>query len=145
MRGFIWLAIPLLIAAATPAMICCAQIYMSDGFYGAKFELAFAFGMGVFAVALLHAVILGLPAYFLVKHFDLTKWWMSLLCGVTIGALPSFLLDGGLNAANWTPLYRQQHLRVWLEAGSLGMAGGFAAWLTWYLLGRCMAAPRPVK
>src|SRR6185312_17171039 len=41
-----------------------------------------------FIVALAHAVMLGLPAYLLLRWMRLTRWWVSLAGGFAIGALP---------------------------------------------------------
>jgi hypothetical protein len=139
MQGVTRVVIPLLVAAATPAAIYSIAYSKTISIYGSDYWLAFLFLLSVFTVALLHAVILGLPAYFLVKHFNLATWWMSILCGGAIGMIPTAVLDYATNKGFVT---QPQYLGLLSYAGFLGMSGGFAAWLTWYLLGRCMAAPR---
>ena len=83
----------------------------------------------------------GVPAYLLVKWLKLTKWWMSLICGFLIGAGPSMFLE---LVANRGPMaeYSRQNLVSFGVAGVLGSLSAFAAWLTWYMLGRRMADPR---
>jgi hypothetical protein len=102
-----------------------------------------------FAVALVHAVALGLPAFLILKRRRLTQWWVSLLGGFVVGALPYAVL-----ALPWTspqPELVAAHIVppfTWLRYGAvagglglLGLAGGIAAWLVWRRLGRRLAGP----
>jgi len=104
-----------------------------------------------FIVALAHAVMLGLPAYLLLRWMRLTRWWVSLAGGFAIGALPYaiyfsplreisshsevgryVLVDNGVTTlVGW--------IYYGATAGALGLlgaAGGLGAWLTWYWMGR---------
>ena len=103
-----------------------------------------------FALALVHATALGLPAFLLVKRRGLTHWWVSLLGGFAIGALPYSVLW-----LTWTPPSPDASIfdpkfKSWLEyaawiagIGLVGMAGGFAAWLTWRPTTRRRGATAP--
>src|SRR5438046_2046812 len=117
MRSFIRVAIPLLIAAATPATIYAIRLFEQDSFYGGDLKFAFGYWPLVFIFVLFPTVILGLPVYFFVKHFGLITWWMSLLCGLLIGVAADAMFFGrsGMPVAN----------------GAIGSFSGFVAWLTW--------------
>lgn len=45
-----------------------------------------------FPIALVHAALLGLPAYFLMRRRWRLDWWRAVPAGGVIGALPSFVL-----------------------------------------------------
>lgn len=52
-----------------------------------------------FVVALAHALLFGMPAYFVVRARGRFAWWLAPLCGFAIGALPVGLLTlGGFGA-----------------------------------------------
>jgi hypothetical protein len=109
-----------------------------------------------FTVATAHAVALGLPAFVVLRWLGWTRWWVSVVCGFAIGSIPFaiyfFPLD---NAASFNQIGDKvlvEHgittLAGWIDfaesaggLGLLGMAGGFAAWLTWYGLGRVFTRP----
>jgi hypothetical protein len=104
-----------------------------------------------FIVGLLHSTIMGLPAYFLVKRRGLINWWISLICGFVVGCLPMALItlplsspgvgfiadgvpmvvNGVATTAGWL-----SYLGGVLGAGCLGMAGGLAAWVVWWMTGK---------
>lgn len=102
-----------------------------------------------FAVALVHAVALGLPAFLILKRRRLTQWWVSLAGGFAVGALPYAVLappwtspSPELVAAHIVPPFTWLHYGAIASGlGLLGMAGGFAAWLVWRWLGRRVARP----
>jgi hypothetical protein len=102
-----------------------------------------------FAVALAHAVALGLPAFLVLKRRGLTSWWVSLLGGFTVGALPYAVLalpwtspSPELVAAHIVPPFTWLHYGAMAGGlGLLGLAGGIAAWLVWRRLGRRLARP----
>lgn|GEM_PF-2548401 len=97
-----------------------------------------------YAVAFVHAVGLGLPAYLLLRWRGLTMWWISLAGGFVVGALPYAVLslpwkapDANLLAAHIVQPFAWTHYAGAIAGlSALGMAGGVAAWLTWYWLGR---------
>jgi len=76
-----------------------------------------AFPIG-FVIALVHAVVLGLPAYFLLRPLWRAGWAVAAIAGFVIGALPTalFILPsvGLTNGGLWTPLL----------AGLCGFLGG---------------------
>jgi hypothetical protein len=95
-------------------------------------------------VALVHTVVLGLPAYLLAWRLDWTRWWVSLIGGFVVGGLPYAVLalpwgaqpPPDLVAAHViAPFSWLFYGGVALGLGVLGMAGGFAAWCTWRRLG----------
>ena len=96
-----------------------------------------------FGVALVHAVALGLPAYLVLNRLKLTRWWVSLIGGFAVGSLPYAVLalpwsapPPELVGAHIIPRFTWLHYAgVVGGLGLLGMAGGFAAWLTWAGLG----------
>src|SRR3974390_2403333 len=84
-------AASLFAAAATPATIF-ALVGLTDQsryFSGPTFRYELIAAMNIwlitFIVALLHAVLLVLPAYFFARRFHLTFWWASLAFGFIIG------------------------------------------------------------
>lgn len=97
-----------------------------------------------FIVALVHAVVLGLPAYFVLNRRGLTQWWISLIGGFAVGALPYAVLalpwqapPPDLVEAHIIRGFTLLHYAAMAGGlGLLGMAGGFAAWLVWRGLGR---------
>ena len=97
-----------------------------------------------FAVALAHAVVLGLPAFLILRRRGLTRWWISLASGFAVGALPYAVLSlpweapaRELVAAHIVPPFAWTHYAaVTSGLGLLGAACGFAAWLVWRRAGR---------
>ena len=107
-----------------------------DEALGQAIESAASLWWLAFAGALAHAVILGLPAYLVLRALGWTRWWVSPICGFAIGCLPSAFYftpfeDGVSTLAGWIDFIEGVG-----KIGLLGMAGGIAAWLTWYWLGR---------
>lgn len=78
-----------------------------------------------YIVALLHAVLFGLPAFLVCKSKGWTQWWHSLICGFFCG-VPFVLLMTPWGAA---PI--SDFLLFVIQAGLLGMSGGLTAWLVW--------------
>jgi hypothetical protein len=68
-----------------------------------------------FPVALLHALLLALPAYAIVRRWWRLKWWNAAATGFLIGVLPASLLV--------TPSFGT------LMAGGGGLVGGLVFWL----------------
>ena len=52
-----------------------------------------------FPIALVHAALLGLPAYLLMRRRWRLRWWHAVPAGALIGALPSLLLWGDTQSA----------------------------------------------
>jgi len=83
---------------------------------------AYLFGM---PLALLHAFLLGLPAYHLLRSKWALTWGRSALGGLIVGAIPTTLLSGLVTDFQpdvlWTAIF----------PGALGALGGlaFRAWI----------------
>jgi uncharacterized PurR-regulated membrane protein YhhQ (DUF165 family) len=78
-------------------------------------------------VAFLYATVLGLPVYFLLKKFDLVKWWTAMLAGFFIGMSDKIIMmtyGVDFNALDFEIL-----LGFARSYGLGGMAGGLVAWL----------------
>lgn len=100
------------------------------------FSIAFIF-------ALAHAVLLGLPFYILLRRRGRPRWWMALVGGFGVGALPIALLalvpaadqasSGGIATiinGSRTPAGWLEYLLLVVGAGGLGAIGGLAFGLT---------------
>jgi hypothetical protein len=137
LEGLALIRVPIavLVAAGTPA-----TMFAIDG-ARTSFGWAVFLGLLVFVIALLHALILGLPAYFLARKFNAARWWVVLVGGLMIGAGP-WTIHVWIDYGSLSKAYAQGDLDLSVLGGGSGMAGGIAAWLTWYLLGRRMPAPR---
>ena len=157
MRNCKRIILALLTAAATPAVIVWVLMLMDEFEHsvGLKQALQIACVPAIFAfvIALAYAIILGLPAYFLAKRFHLTDWWMSVICGFMIGAVPSaiyswplshvngvssawngkemvdYIINGTPTMAGWL-----RYIYSFCGMGLLGMLSGFTAWLVWRYL-----------
>lgn len=104
----------------------------------------------VFIVALLHAVILGLPAYLFLRKKNLVRRRTSIWCGFVIGCLPTalitfphtspgegFISNGVKIVVNGvtTPAGWMEYILGVLQFGVCGMVGAFAAWFVWQRCG----------
>ena len=89
-----------------------------------------AFTTIVFVYALSHTLIFGLPAYFIARRFDCIKWWVAVIVGFAIGAVPMEVMSCPWYYSEWSDL-----LPVGVMGG-FGMAGGLAAWGVWRYLPR---------
>ncbi len=154
--NYLRVAAALFAAAATPATIFALLELMDQTQYFSSTTFKYAFfaatnlWLMIFIVALLHAVILGLPAYFFARRFHLTFWWVSIAFGFVIGLVPfavafwpmthihagyrawdgnemvDYLIDGTPTKAGWINyLYQSSAM------GAVGMLSGFVAWLVW--------------
>lgn len=103
----------------------------------------------VFVVALFYAVVFGLPTYFFATLFELTHWWVSVVGGFLIGAVPGAISSWpnpnddykvriGNTMMDHYMIYGISIKVEWFhylcnvfEMGCYGMVGGFAAWLVW--------------
>jgi hypothetical protein len=149
-------AIALFAAAATPATSLAFFQLMGQSRYfsGAAFEYALFAATNLwiiaFIIALFHAVLLGLPAYFFAKRFHLVSWWTAIAFGFVIGCVPfaivswpmthvhagyrawdgkemvDYLIDGKPTWAGWISYVYQSG-----AMGVIGMFSGFVAWLAW--------------
>lgn len=106
----------------------------------------------VFIFALAHAVVLGLPAFFVASKLNLTQWWMSIVCGFIIGTVPFAISDwrNTLSALVLVPGMDETDNGVyvikngvitmawWYQNifhssifGVFGILGAYSAWLVW--------------
>ncbi|HXP03339.1 MAG TPA: hypothetical protein VN808_04400 [Stellaceae bacterium] len=151
-------AAALLAAPVVAATLCTGFEWVSNSAWPGidPGDLSFSWAV-TFIVALAHAVVLGLPAYLLLRWRGWTRWWTSLVCGFAIGSVPFAIYFSPFdNAASFSQAGDKvliengvTTLAGWIDfaesvggLGLLGMAGGIAAWLTWYGLGRVFARPR---
>jgi hypothetical protein len=150
----------LLAAAATAAMAFAGYGTIltwsaGEAALGPSLLLGAAVWLPAFVVALGHAVILGLPAYLVLRWAGWTGWWVSLACGFAIGCLPFAIYFSPFdNAASFSQVGDKVLIENgvttpagWIDYGKtvaglglLGLIGGLAAWLTWYGLGRLFPA-----
>ncbi len=102
------------------------------------------------AVSGLHVVVLGAPAYAILRWKGLIRWWSTVLTGFVLAALPiafftwplrfpelkttaSFngvqtMVDGTPTAAGWA-----QYAEGFLFVSSCGALSGLVFWLVWRL------------
>ena len=153
-------ALALLAAAATSATLFIAAdialLFVAGGNGNTPGFVRASIGFlwpTAFVVALAHAIAPGLPAFLWLRRFGETRWWISLPAGFIVGALPYAILalpwrapPANLVAAHIIQPFSWGRYAVLTGGlGLLGMAGGIAAWTTWYGLrpGRTTAAARP--
>jgi hypothetical protein len=99
-------------------------------------------------IAAAHVILLGIPAYLLLRWRDAVRWWSTILSGFVLGATPiailawplryaqpgssasfdgiSTMVDGVPTMAGWT-----QYLSGLAFFGALGAGGACAFWLIW--------------
>ena len=141
-------------AALIPGLGFCAIDLISKFKYLSVPDYSFSFNSTLiifvfsFVIALTHAIVLGLPAYFIVQKYKINTWWMSLITGFLIGATPLgifsfpinhpgngfsyggssgyYQINGTTTAAGWISYFHS--LAFW---GCLGSVCAFTAWLVW--------------
>lgn len=146
--------VALLAAAAAPATLFTVLGLLRFAQAGPLAYIQYVEVLGpwlmVFVVALFHAVVFGLPVYFMARSLHFTHWLVSLAGGFLIGALPIAICGwpdpGTGNYQVWDGEKMVDHfviiglsihaeyvhfLGVVCEMGFCGTAGGFAAWLVW--------------
>ena len=69
-----------------------------------------------FIIAMVHVIVLAVPAYLLVRLLGPVTWWAATLSGLAIGTLPAALIMSG-------------SLFTILPMGVSGAAGGLTFWL----------------
>jgi len=146
----------LLLAALTPAILLVVPIlidgirYFHGSHIGYALRAAFIVGQFAFMVALLHAILLGLPAFIVLQKFNVTFWWTSLIFGFLIGLIPfaifswpmgkagssyraydgtqivDYVINGIPTRAGWI-----SYIKNALEVGCIGMVSAFLSWLVW--------------
>lgn len=73
--------------------------------------------------AFFSTVFFGVPAFFLLRHFRLITWWVTLGVGGVIGGLVSVILR----------LPSAPHLHDLMTMMPIGAASAFSFWLIWQL------------
>lgn len=102
-----------ILAAVVPALVGLAAWSMAGGSLN-----AFRVGMA-FSAASTHVLYLGLPAFLLLHHLELVRWWSLPAVGFALGTIPLGPLHSPLQASPTTVLM----------AGLLGLSGGMVAWM----------------
>jgi hypothetical protein len=111
-----------LAAAATPAILFGALARSLDA------------GAVAFAIALPHALVLGLPLFLLLRAKRRVNALASVVGGFLVGALPIGILSGLTGLAghgDWGPA----DLLPTAVLGTFGATGGLAFFLLWRILG----------
>jgi hypothetical protein len=73
-------------------------------------------------IALLHFLVLALPAYAVLREYWPLSWWAAALSGFIVGAMPA----GLLGLATLDPA--SDAITLSFAAGLLGLSGGVAFW-----------------
>lgn len=154
----------ILVSAIVPAILFGGMTFFDQLKYFSGGETIYALRAAstvaaiAFFIALLHAIFLGVPFYFLVKKLNFIRWWMSLIGGFIIGSVPSavmlfrslstpgssYIENGKTLVANGsiTPEGLLQLLYSFTGMGLIGAICGLSAWLLWsYLNNRVKKAP----
>jgi ABC-type tungstate transport system substrate-binding protein len=107
-----------IVSAAIPGLVMAVDMkFPVQGFTLISFvdwmELTLIVGV---QIALLHAVLVGLPAYLLLSRRGRVRWWHAGLGGALIGGVPLglFFISGGVESA--------------LVLGLAGLVGGLVFW-----------------
>ncbi|MGH6871600.1 MAG: hypothetical protein ACREHE_08845 [Rhizomicrobium sp.] len=132
-RLFFGVAAAFVVAAAAPSAAIFFVGLIDSG------RTALGLAVIVFIVALLHALVFGLPAYHFGALFQRINIWTCTLIGFAIGALPSSF--DALSSALTQSSQPESRVNFWilpglvLIMGSLGALGGFAFWAVLRSLG----------
>lgn len=146
MKSISQLFVALLAAAAVPAAIFMLFLFVVRDINWAVFTAI------AFAIALLHALILGLPAFTALRRRGYTQWWLAVVGGFIVGLLPTTILviltslnqspgsssggSAGMDVVNGvtTPLGWFHAFGGACIAGVFGVSGGLAFWAVWRYL-----------
>lgn len=95
-----------------------------------------AMGALVAVVALIiagaHAVLIGLPTYWLLSRFWPVRWWSATLGGAVVGSVPAAMM-----------VLPEGSLKVWDVIAPLGAVAGFVFWLAAKPRSSAASAPLP--
>jgi hypothetical protein len=79
-------------------------------------------------------VVLGVPAYFIGKSFDLIRWWSASIIGFVIGTLAYLIIQSLLVVFSRATTPSPLGVAIGLSAlGALGSFSGFIFWFLWSL------------
>ena len=118
-----------------------------DSFAWAGFK---TFATFVLATAVVYVVVLGVPAFLILRWRKAIRWWSSMLMGFALGCLPIAVDlwpedDSGVSSSHWdgekmvaTVVNGTATLAGWIQYGQsvavfglFGAVGGLAFWLVW--------------
>lgn len=138
MRQFVGILCAAVIAALVPSI-----------YFGAS-----GAGSLAFVIAFLWIVLLGLPAFFILQHHGLIRWWSAVVSGFVLGAVPMALvswpyrpgLDSGYSA--WDGHKMVDYIvhgvpthagwaQYFVSSGGMGLMGAASAamfWVVWRLI-----------
>jgi hypothetical protein len=132
-QQFVGVAVAFLFASLAPALVMAA-LWLTT-------EIALTVLMFTFAIALGHAILLGLPLFLIFR----SKGWINvMLCvvvGFAVGAAPAGVLTWPMQHALFHAFYGSVAAAGWLSYlkplicfGSFGALGGFTFWfiLRWF-------------
>ncbi|WP_416762469.1 hypothetical protein ACNI65_08915 [Roseateles sp. So40a] len=89
----------------------------------------------VFPFTVAATLALGVPAFALVNHWNLVRWWSAILGGAVIGALAIVIVSEGNVSGAGMPIY-----------GAAGALAGLSFWVVWrrkHKAGRRHGSDRP--
>jgi hypothetical protein len=101
------------------AVLCASVTLFSVGFPGGGLEFLVTV-LVTYLYAVNGTVILALPAYLVLRRFNLVRWWSALGAGAALGLLFALLVGGSFSA----PLLRGIFPLTLIGAGS-----GLVFWL----------------
>ena len=118
-----------LVVPVLPAIIVARYLVLAYGSRTISGSLP-AFGLIfilAYAIAGIHVLVLGVPAFLLGKRFRAIRWWTCIITAFLIGSLPVpvtlWALDANPPMGGWQS--------VFLGWGLFGVSGGFVFWLLW--------------
>ncbi len=112
-ENIVRIVLSLLVAAAVPATFMAVAVWVANDFRSSVIVWFITF-----VIALIHAFGLGFPGFLILQRLGWTQWWVSLIGGFLVGAIP------------YAIFFRTSPLH---GPGLLGIPAGFAAWLVWSL------------
>jgi hypothetical protein len=119
-----------LAAAVAPSIvffaICLWRLFSNGELYNNIIGCLF-FTVFAFVVAIVHIVVLGLPAFLWGWRHGLIHWWSTLIIAFIIGATPTIFVFLPNGLIDYT-------FPVAAIMGLFGVIGGFAFWLVWRFL-----------
>lgn len=135
----------LMVACAAAALVAVAAAFaflLLSFTLNEASQIALIFLILGFPIALLHVLLLGLPAYAILRERWPLRWWNAAIAGFAIGVLPfgiftfdpsaEFLQAGQIvfvEGGQYTQAGWLNYLQGLAVAGAFGIAGGLAFWL----------------
>src|SRR5262245_60935337 len=117
-RQLVGVVLAILGASLVPAIVGGLTTPVTSSFdFGAAVGLVPVF----YFFSLAAAVILGLPLFFLARHYRVVRWWSALLGGAIVGALMAFVTRA--------PSFVRLSKIFWMAV--MGAASGLVFWAIW--------------